>query len=321
MLGVGHVVTGHNADDASETILMNLLRGDLPRLSRSTNIVTSTPSQAKRSAESAQGGVTFTDVKRSKPLMYAYEKEIVMYAHYKKLDYFSTECIYSPEAFRGSARTLIKNLERIRPESILDIIRSGIDMAKLVPDADGNCKGACGGKASSKPAPRQIDDEQAEGGCGSSNGQEAGGEMAEMEKKLLQDERAEQDGTETEIKIPTTKVNGRSPPQNEKSGPPTAALTGNNGNSHTTHQHPHLPATDVQNITAVPIRAKKSSNGTPRKPNKDANSTAPPPPQPPKQKLGHCERCGYLSSQTICKACVLLEGLNKARPKTGIEVG
>ncbi|KAI7109978.1 Cytoplasmic tRNA 2-thiolation protein, partial [Hortaea werneckii] len=320
MLGVGHVVTGHNADDASETILMNLLRGDLPRLSRSTNIVTSTPSQAKRSAESAQGGVTFTDVKRSKPLMYAYEKEIVMYAHYRKLDYFSTECIYSPEAFRGSARTLIKNLERIRPESILDIIRSGIDMAKLVPDADGNCKGACSGKASSKPAPRQIDDEQAEGGCGSSNGQEAGGEMAEMEKKLLQDERAEQDGTETEIKIPTNKVNGRPPPENEKPGPPNAALTGSEGNTPIPHQHPPLPTTEPQETTSVPIRTKKSSNSTSRKPNKEVNPSAAPP-QPPKQRLGHCERCGYLSSQTICKACVLLEGLNKARPKTGIEVG
>lgn len=40
-----------------------------------------------------------------------------------------------------------------------------------------------------------------------------------------------------------------------------------------------------------------------------------------RQKLGQCERCGYMSSQAICKACVLLEGLNKARPKTGIEVG
>jgi hypothetical protein len=29
-----------------------------------------------------------------------YEKEIVMYAHFKKLDYFSTECIYSPHAYR-----------------------------------------------------------------------------------------------------------------------------------------------------------------------------------------------------------------------------
>jgi cytoplasmic tRNA 2-thiolation protein 1 len=58
----------------------------------------------------------------------------VLYAHHKKLDYFSTECIYSPEAFRGSARTLIKNLEKVRPSAILDVVRSGEDMAKLVPE-------------------------------------------------------------------------------------------------------------------------------------------------------------------------------------------
>ncbi|KAG6526545.1 hypothetical protein ZIOFF_016535 [Zingiber officinale] len=33
--------------------------------------------------------------------------------------------IYSPNAYRGFARELIKDLERIRPRSILDIIRSG----------------------------------------------------------------------------------------------------------------------------------------------------------------------------------------------------
>ena len=27
-----------------------------------------------------------------------------MYAYFKKLDYFSTECIYSPNAYRGHAR-------------------------------------------------------------------------------------------------------------------------------------------------------------------------------------------------------------------------
>jgi len=83
------------------------LRGDLPRLARATSIVTES---------------TASQIKRSKPLKYAYEKEIVLYAHHKKLDYFSTECIYSPEAFRGSARTLIKDLEKIRPSSILDIV-------------------------------------------------------------------------------------------------------------------------------------------------------------------------------------------------------
>lgn len=48
-----------------------------------------------------------------------------MYAHFKKLVYFSTECIYSPEAYRGHTREYIKQIERVRPSSILDIIHSG----------------------------------------------------------------------------------------------------------------------------------------------------------------------------------------------------
>lgn len=50
----------------------------------------------------------------------------------KKLDYHSTECIYSPTAYRGHARALVKDLEAIRPSSILDIIYSGEAMAEMV---------------------------------------------------------------------------------------------------------------------------------------------------------------------------------------------
>ncbi|WPH00246.1 Hypothetical protein R9X50_00306900 [Acrodontium crateriforme] len=286
MLGVGHVVTGHNADDVAETVLMNLLRGDLPRLSRATNILTHTPSAAKATADSCSQEVSFTDVKRSKPLMYAYEKEIVLYAHHKKLDYFSTECIYSPEAFRGSARTLIKNLERIRPESILDVVRSGIDMAKLVPGGDINCQGSCSSNKKQTVAANADNEEEAEGGCGSSNGKESGGEMAQMELKLQQDELAETSGMETEIKLPAKVTQAA----NKSDLSQNTASTG---------------------MSSIPIRTKQTKSlGKPER------NVA-----PPKQKLGQCERCGYLSSQAICKACVLLEGLNKARPRTGIEVG
>jgi len=62
---------------------------------------------------------------RCKPLKYAYEKEIVMYAYFNNLVYFSTECIYAPNAYRGHARAFLKDLEKIRPLSIIDIIHSG----------------------------------------------------------------------------------------------------------------------------------------------------------------------------------------------------
>lgn len=248
-LEIKHVVTGHNADDVAETVMMNLLRGDLPRLARATSIITASPA---------------SDIKRSKPLKYAYEKEIVLYAHHKKLDYFSTECIYSPEAFRGSARTLIKDLEKIRPSSILDIVRSGEDMAKLVPS---------GMDAAITPSSKAVveADEEGTGGCGSANGRSSGGEMADMEKQLAQNEAAATQ--ETEVVLPTPN-----------------AQAGNAGS-------------DVPKAVSTHDKRKTGRR-------KQA-----------KQVMGQCERCGYLSSQKVCKACMLLEGLNKNRPKTRIEVG
>ena len=134
IVGATKIATGHNADDLAETILMNLLRGDHFRLGKCTEIVT------------GEEG----DMPRCKPLKYIYEKEIVLYAHYKKLDYFSTECVYSPNAYRGYVREFIKDLERIRPRAILDVIHSGevLKVESTAPDKR-TCE-RCGNVASNK---------------------------------------------------------------------------------------------------------------------------------------------------------------------------
>ncbi|GLT99927.1 hypothetical protein SLE2022_173310 [Rubroshorea leprosula] len=100
LLKVDMLVARHNADDIAETVLLNILQGDIARLSRCTLITT------------GEDG----PIPRCKP--------------FKKLDYFSTAYIYSPNAYRGFAREFIKDLERIsncRPGAILDIIKSRED--------------------------------------------------------------------------------------------------------------------------------------------------------------------------------------------------
>jgi cytoplasmic tRNA 2-thiolation protein 1 len=107
-LGATKVATGHNADDIAETVVLNLLRGDFPRLTRCAEAVTG------RGAP----------LPRVKPFKFTYEKEIVMYAYFKKLDYFATECVYAPQAYRGRARELVKDVEAIRSSSIIDVIHA-----------------------------------------------------------------------------------------------------------------------------------------------------------------------------------------------------
>jgi cytoplasmic tRNA 2-thiolation protein 1 len=123
------IATGHNADDIAETVLLNILRTDVPRLGRCASAIT------------GEDG----SLPRVKPFKYTYEKEIVMYAYFKRLDYFSTECKYSPFAARGFAREFVKDLEAARPRSIVDLVKSAerlrikAEIIETAPQKPGTC--------------------------------------------------------------------------------------------------------------------------------------------------------------------------------------
>ncbi|KFY04698.1 hypothetical protein O988_00578, partial [Pseudogymnoascus sp. VKM F-3808] len=150
--------------------------------------------------------------------------------------------------------------------AILDVVRSGEDMAKLVPaEVTGGPKCA-GRKAEVLAADRE---EEGAGGCGSGNGRSSGSEMADMEKQLRENEGA----GAREVEITSAQVSRR----RDTNSSMASSRPGN-------------------------LRKEAMARKLPR------------------QTLGTCQRCGYMSSQAICKACTLLEGLNKNRPQVEIEV-
>ena len=71
------------------------------------------------------GGNMDSGVPRIRPFQYVTQRDIVFYAHFCHLDYFAVECPYAGIAFRGHPRQLIKELERVNPTAVLDVVRSG----------------------------------------------------------------------------------------------------------------------------------------------------------------------------------------------------
>ena len=105
-VGATKLATGHNLDDEAQSVLMNVLRGDLPRLRQDTS--TGQPGHF---------------VPRIKPLAVLSEKEIVTYlllrAYYRDLP----ECPYAGTALRSEVRTMLAGLEHRHPGTMLRLMR------------------------------------------------------------------------------------------------------------------------------------------------------------------------------------------------------
>ncbi|MEE8403320.1 MAG: TIGR00269 family protein [Candidatus Hydrothermarchaeaceae archaeon] len=109
------LVTGHNLDDETQSIMLNYIRGDLDRLYRLSN--------AKNSEKF---------VRRVKPLQEMPEKEVGLFA-VLNFDIDFSECPYASGSFRTGIRDFINGLEKDNPGIKFSIWRG---YQKLMPYLD-----------------------------------------------------------------------------------------------------------------------------------------------------------------------------------------
>jgi len=134
-LGATKLATGHNLDDECQSILMNVLKGDLFRLAR-----TGPMPQIVRH----QNFVT-----RIKPLIMIPENESIFYGKINKISAYPKKCSYSVDnPLRGETRNFLNNLEETSPGIKYSLYESALKIkpfivGKFKQGKIGNCK-KCG---------------------------------------------------------------------------------------------------------------------------------------------------------------------------------
>ncbi len=113
--GATKIATGHNLDDEAQSVLMNTLRGDLPRLVRTSD---------------ADSSDCF--IPRIKPLADVAEKEIAAYLFVQDLFPFLPECPYTRYALRREVRSMLSALEQQHPGTMRNLIKSKRAIEKQV---------------------------------------------------------------------------------------------------------------------------------------------------------------------------------------------
>lgn len=105
--GATKLATGHNLDDEAQSVLMNVLRGDLMRLVRNSG---------------ADSGGRF--IPRVKPLMYIQEKEIATYHMVQGIWEDLPECPYALHALRREVRSMLSGIEYRHPGTMLRLMEN-----------------------------------------------------------------------------------------------------------------------------------------------------------------------------------------------------
>ena len=117
-LGVDKLVTGHNLDDMTQSILMNFVNGDVQKMTR------------LGPHKKIQPGL----IPRMFPLRVIPEKEVALYAILKNMEYHDGECPYSISAYRGVFRDIVNDLEYRNPGTRHSILNSYDNIREVLLD-------------------------------------------------------------------------------------------------------------------------------------------------------------------------------------------
>jgi len=113
--GVDKLVIAHSLDDETQTMLLNVVHGDPMRIARSKPVLDVIHPKL---------------VQRVKPLCMVPEKEVVLYAYLKGIEFQSITCPYAQTALRNDIRTMLNRMEHKHAGTLFTVFRS---MEKIRP--------------------------------------------------------------------------------------------------------------------------------------------------------------------------------------------
>jgi cytoplasmic tRNA 2-thiolation protein 1 len=127
-IDVDVVATAHNLDDFVQTFYINLFTGDLNRIKW-------LDPEWRSNADIGQENTTTTTkrdfgVRRIKPFMEIYEKEIALYAYLSGIPFQSESCPYMNEGIRSQVRDFLNNLEEAHPGIKYNIYHTILEISK-----------------------------------------------------------------------------------------------------------------------------------------------------------------------------------------------
>jgi uncharacterized protein (TIGR00269 family) len=113
--GVDKLVIAHSLDDETQTMLLNVVHGDPMRIARSKPVLDVVHPKL---------------VQRVKPLCMVPEKEVVLYAYLRGIEFQCISCPYAQTALRNDVRDMLNRMEHKHAGTLFTVFRS---MEKIRP--------------------------------------------------------------------------------------------------------------------------------------------------------------------------------------------